>query len=345
MKGAVIEIAPADKAAAFAKAVELAPQLERMAYLSRAVNDALGLDWSDAAWRGLLQRNPETKERLTKLLGTAAVATHPIARIHGDARGIVFSDIHAPFHDKRALALAAQVAKWWRPTVAIWNGDDLDCYRLSRYSQNPDRTERLQSEIDLWHIEVVAPLLAVLPPSPKGPAATPVTLSDGTCRKFKLPGNHEARLAALLWANPGLFGIRALELPVLLELGRLGIEYAELKVLFDDVLEVSHGTRVRPHAGSSAKAECEKRRFGISTITGHVHRAGYYTTRTARGWVKAQEAPCLCRLDPEYTDDPDWVDWTQGVTLFEIRDGKLRIDVVEFFADYTCLVGGRYFTV
>lgn len=339
------EIAPEVKEQVFDAALRMAPQYARLSFLARAVNEALGLAWTDAAWRGLMKRNPSTKARLLKTLGTAQRTHSAVHRVTGDVRGIVFSDIHAPFHDPQAIALAAQIAKWWKPNVAIWNGDDLDFYRLSRYSKNPDRTERIQDEIDAWHIEAMAPLLSALLPSPRtaSPEQSMVAAEVGTCRKYKTRGNHEARLQASLWENPGLFGIPSLDLPNLLELGRLGIEYASLKVLFDDVLEVSHGTSVRPLAGASAKAESEKRRYGISTITGHVHRAGYFTTRTARGWVKAQEAPCLCKLDPEYMQDPDWVDWVQGVTLFEIRNGKLRIDVVEFFADYTALVGKQYF--
>lgn len=320
--------------------MELAPRHERLAYLTRAVNDALALDWSDAAWRGLLQRNPSTQERLVKLLGTAE-RTYPNAlRLVGNGRGIVFSDIHAPFHDTKAVALAAKVAAWWNPQLAIWNGDDLDCYRLSRFSQNPERTERLQQEIDLWHIEVMAPLLAALAPSPKTP-----TLVAGSCLKVKLPGNHEGRLQDALWANPGLFGLRAMELASLLELKRLGVLYAHTKVLLNGALEISHGTKVRPQAGASARAECERRRYSISTITGHVHRAGSYLARTASGWVRAQEAPCLCRLDPEYSDDPDWVDWAQGVTLFQVFDQKVVIEPVVFFSDYTCMVGKQIFSL
>ena len=312
----------------FAKALELAPRFDTLANVANAVNDALDIDMTAAAWRGLLNRNPEQKERIRKKLGTDKRRVSKIARVDGDVRGIVFSDVHAPFHDRNAIALAAKVAKWWQPDVAVWNGDDHDFYKLSRFSQNPERTECIQDEIDTWHIEVMAPLQAALPARRK---------------EFLVLGNHGRRLLLHLWAHPQLYGIRALEIPALLELERLGIEYAETKVLFGDLLEVSHGTRVRSMAGYSAKSESEKRRYSISTITGHVHRAGRFTTRTANRWIYNQEAPCLCRLDPEYADDPDWVDWVQGVTLFEIKGRNLRIDAVEFYPDYTCMVGKQAF--
>lgn len=157
------EVSREDREQAFAKALELAPKFDRMAHLCRAVNATLDIDWSDAAWRGLLQRNPSERERIGKLLGTAAKCYGTTIQIQGYMRrGIVFSDIHAPFHDKKAIALAAKIAQWWKPNVAIWNGDNLDCYSISKYNKSPDRTERLQDEIDSWHIEVMAPLLSAL---------------------------------------------------------------------------------------------------------------------------------------------------------------------------------------
>ena len=89
-----------------------------------------------------------------------------------------------------------------------------------------------------------------------------------------------------------------------------------------------------------AKAEQEKRRFAISTITGHVHRAGRFQTKVGDRHTVGVEAPCLCSLDPEYMVDPDWV---QGITLFTIRGGMARVQTVQFELDYTCEVGKEFF--
>jgi len=61
-----------DRDEALAKAVELAPLFASLAQVARAVNDALGLEWSAGAWRGLWVRNPEVAERVRKKLGTAS---------------------------------------------------------------------------------------------------------------------------------------------------------------------------------------------------------------------------------------------------------------------------------
>lgn len=310
---------------ALAKAVELAPLHDRLTNVARAVNDALDIDWTLGKWRGIWKDNPEFAERVRKKLGTAAREYPRQITIQCDCRGIVFSDIHAPYHDRNAIALACKVARWWKPDVAIFNGDDLDFYMSSRYDKNPARTFRVQDEVDIWHIECVAPIVAALPTK---------------CRKVKLPGNHEERLRHKLWQNPDLFGIRSLELPDLLELRQRGIEYATQRVRFGYELEVTHGERVSKWAGMSAKAEQEKRRFAIKTITGHVHRAGRFQTRAGEGFTVGVEAPCLCSLDPEYMTDPDWV---QGVTLFTVRNGVARIQTVQFELDYTCEVGKDFF--
>lgn len=309
------------------KAIQLAPLHEKLTSVARAVNASLDIDWTEAKWRGLWKDNPEVAERVRKKLGTAQREYPRQITIQGDVRGIVFSDIHAPFHDRQAIALACKVARWWKPDVAIFNGDDLDFYMSSRYDKNPARTFRVQDEVDTWHIECVAPIVAALP---------------SKCRKVKVPGNHEDRLRHKLWSNPDLFGIRSLELPELLELKRYGIEYAAQRILFGYELEVSHGTRVSKWSGMSAKAEQEKRRFAIKTITGHVHRAGRFQTRVGNGFSFGLEAPCLCSLEPEYMVDPDWV---QGVTLFTIRSGVARAQTVQFEPDYTCEVGKEFFSL
>jgi len=315
-----------DNSELFAKALELAPRFDSLANVARAVNDALDIDMTSGAWRGLFVRNPEQRERIRKRLGTAAHEYQRTINVAGNVSGIVFSDIHAPFHDRNAIALAAKVAAWWRPDIAIYNGDDVDFYQLSRFDKNPNRTARTQDEIDTWHIECVAPLNAAL----------------GKARKIKVPGNHEDRLRRKLWANPDLFGIAALELPELMQLRRYGIEYAELRVRFGNVLEVTHGTRVSKWAGYTARLEQEQRRYSISTITGHVHRAGRFQTRIGNGYSVGQECPCMASLDPEYMTDPDWV---QGVTLFVVRDGAVQIEPVIFTPDYRAMVGKQHFSL
>lgn len=65
------EPAQRDNDELFAKALELAPRFDTLANVARAVNDALDIDMTAGAWRGLFVRNPEQRERIRKKLGTA----------------------------------------------------------------------------------------------------------------------------------------------------------------------------------------------------------------------------------------------------------------------------------
>jgi hypothetical protein len=307
-----------------AEAIRLAPLCRTQAEVGRRVNETLGQEYSEATWRGLFKNHPEARERVRKTLGTAVHRGPSVATVEGNVKGAVTNDVHVPFHDRDALRLAAKVLEWWKPDVHVMAGDHLDCYSLSTYDKNPERTENLQDEVDAWHCEVVAPLSAAV---------------GKKCKQFYLPGNHEQRLRKHLWRNPQLFGLRSIELANLLELTRYGIEYAESAVNFPGILEVSHGTKVSREPGASARAELHDRYYSISTITGHVHRAGKVTVDTPQGVLIGQESPCLCIRDMEYVLRPKW---TQGLTLFAIDKGRLWVEAVAFDSrDYTCMVGGK----
>lgn len=306
-------------------ALEVAPHVDSLASVGRATNEKLDVDWTDARWRGLFKYYPREREQVAKALGKQIRTEEKAVTIPGDVRGMVVSDIHAPYHDYNAIRLASIVARWWKPDVFVYNGDDVDFYGLSSFDKNPARLFSIQDEIDAWHTDAVAPLHNALP---------------AKCRRIKTLGNHEDRLIRVLWRNPGLYGIRSLEWRNLLELDKYGIELATRSVYFGNALEVSHGERVSKWAGYSARMESEKRRYRISTITGHVHRQGRWATNVLSRSIVAQEAGCLCGLEPEYMAAPDW---TQGFVLFEVRNGHVRIDAVEIYPDYTCTVGGKWF--
>ena len=51
---------------------------------------------------------------------------------------LVLSDIHIPFHDKKALNIALQYAK--DCDTILLNGDIIDFYGLSRFIKNPEKS-------------------------------------------------------------------------------------------------------------------------------------------------------------------------------------------------------------
>lgn len=312
---------------AFQAARQLAPSCHTLVQTARNVNRQLGLDWSDAKWRGLWKNHPAEKFLVEKKLGET-LKTHVHGQklnIAGDVRGATVSDAHAPYHDPQAIDLAAKVLKWWKPEILVHNGDNVDFAGISRFDPNPARRFRAQEEVDAWQSEVYIPLKQAVGPK---------------CRTIVLPGNHDLRLLKLMWRNPELFSVRSLHLPVLLEAEKLGFEYVGYAVVVDDLLEISHGERVGAHP---AKAELQKRAFSISTLTGHVHRPDRYEFQPPYGpRVVGQSAPVLCQTSPEYMIDPNWA---QGLALWEIKDHLLWIQAVVFSPDYTCTVGDRRFSL
>ena len=134
-------------------------------------------------------------------------------------------------------------------------------------------------------------------------------------------GNHEDRLRKYLWRHPELFGLEALRIENLLDLKSFGIEWNEKEAVYgievDEKLVIRHGNIARKWSGWSGKAELEKEKFAISVLTGHVHRGGLVTVRTRNGLVHAQEGYCLCELEPEYMNNPDW---HQGIVMVTVTD-------------------------
>jgi predicted phosphodiesterase len=313
---------------ALSAALLAAPSCQTLIQAARNANEALGLDWSDAKWRGIWKSNPGDAFLTRKKLGESLFRHVHGQKLHltGDMKGATVSDAHAPYQDSKAIELASRVLRWWKPDVLIHAGDNIDCAAISKFDSNPSRVFSIPDEVNAWQSKVFIPLKAAV---------------GSKCRHIVLPGNHDLRQERWLWRHPEMFGLRELNLPALLGAKELGFEYVGYAVVIDNKLEISHGTRVAAASGASARAELNKRAFSISTLTGHVHRSGRYVHQPAYGSsVVGCENPCLCRLDPDYMVDPNW---TQGLTLWSVFKGKLWMMGVEFNRDYTCMVDGRWF--
>lgn len=233
---------------------------------------------------------------------------------------VEWGDTHLPFQDDAVIRCVLQVVRVARPDVLIHKGDLLDCYRLSRFDQNPKRLHRLQDEVDAarQHLGMFRAL------APKA-------------RFVFLEGNHEDRLRRTLWNLPAqaqaLMQLDAitetLTWPKLLGLDDLDIEFyaygeqSRAKVLPKWITK--HGSVVRKVSGYTARAEHEK--YGKSGSSGHTHRLGFNMYRDhngAHGWA---ETGCTCQLTPEYAEDPDW---HQGcvVLTFEPTTGAFQCEPV-----------------
>jgi predicted phosphodiesterase len=234
-------------------------------------------------------------------------------------RTLSISDAHIPFCDQYALELVVKIVGVWQPHRIIENGDMGDFYDVSDFDRNPDRLRDggLQRQFDQM-IEFNGELRRAAP--------------EDTEIDF-LPGNHDDRLRRYIWRHPQLFGLRALELPALLELERHRINYYPDEVtLARGGLVVKHGSIVRKAGGMSALAELEAEKYAVSTLTGHTHRIGCTMVRTRRGLIGGWENGCLCNLNPEWIKRPNW---QLGVVLInESADGEsFSVNLVPFLGE------------
>lgn len=226
------------------------------------------------------------------------------------------TDEHHPFADEKAREVALKIVQDFDPELLVAGSDALDFYTISHFDKNPARVKMtLQTEIDTW----------------KRAQREWIDAAPNAVVKF-IQGNHEDRHRRLLWSNPSLSALDALQLPNLLELAAFNIEWeyskgeaANQEIVLFDKLVIKHGKFVRSQSAYSAKAEVEFERYSLSSATGHTHRGGVYYTRTRQGIVQAAECFCLCSLEPEYVRFPDW---QQGIMLINVDEDGVSFEPV-----------------
>jgi predicted phosphodiesterase len=245
----------------------------------------------------------------------------PVPRVEGRTiTALEWSDTHFPFQDDDVLAIIAAIAKDTQPDFLIHKGDLLDCRELSRFDKDPHRKENQQDEIDQARAHLAA--MRLLCPN---------------SAFVLLEGNHEDRLRRTLWNLEGPAAVlnqltafqKAITWPSLLQLDELRISFVpygeQSKHSILPKFITKHGSVVRSKSGATASAEQTK--YNKSGSSGHTHRLGAVWHRDSNGahvWV---ETGCTCRLDPDYTQDPDWqngcVFWT-----FDRRTGAATPELV-----------------
>lgn len=231
---------------------------------------------------------------------------------------VVLSDIHFPYHDDKALKAVYKFLGQYPVDTIILNGDILDFYDVSSFDKDPDRINSLQEEINL--AQKFFSKLRKLSPNSK---------------IIFVKGNHCSRLERYLKKHPELYSLDALKLPNLLGLDKFNIEYKHKGFKLGS-LKIIHGDMVRKFSAYTARGELEK--HDSSGISSHTHRGGTYYYRTPERYLAWFESFCLCDLNPEYIDEPNW---QQGflygyvekdsfaVTPIPIVDGKIKCVLLE----------------
>ena len=237
----------------------------------------------------------------------------------GDRVGIL-SDIHAPYHDDEALAVALDALGKFDPTVVILNGDTVDFYAVSRFERDPDRRD-LGREIEIGR--------GVLAHIRKRFRKARVV--------FKI-GNHEERWRSFLINNAAdLLKMSEFQLPAVLHLDEHRIEcVGDKRPLLVGKLHVLHGHEYK--AGFAPPVNAARGLFlkaTASSLCGHFHQRSAQQKRTLDGSIIATwSTGCLCHLNPAYMPLNDW---THGFATVTVSDGGLyRVDNRE-------IIGGKIY--
>ena len=243
------------------------------------------------------------------------------------------SDEHHPYQDDRAIEVAMKIVSDFDPDLIMTGSDGMDFYQFSRFNQNPARMKiGFKEELDSWK-------------------RTQKMWIDAApnAERFYIKGNHEDRLRKYIWKNAQLYGVEALELPMLLGFDELHIPYVSVyedfyEKVIDNVVSIKHGQFARKFSAYSAKAEMENEKHSISTITFHTHRGGSFWSRTRHGIIQAHEGFCLCLMEPEYVHHPDW---QQGIVVGEVVNGMLSVEpvlIVDYAGQKRAIWRGKEYT-
>jgi hypothetical protein len=221
---------------------------------------------------------------------------------------LVLSDIHVPFHEPQALRMAMEWGIAHKPDAVLLNGDTLDFYAISDHEKDPRKVR--------WHEELEAgrTLLRMVR---KAFPNVPVYFKEG---------NHEYRMERHLMKHaPVLIGMSEFELPTLMRMGEVGVEYIRNKrLIYAGELTIGHGDEwrgsggVNPGRWAGLKAK-------ESILIGHFHRTSEHIDRTIRGSVRGYwSMGCLCELQPAYLP---YNDWSHGFALVHLSpDGSFEVD-------------------
>jgi len=300
------------------------------------------------AW--LVRREPEPVQPvIAPIECRVSFNAPPQGKSEGIQRALVLCDPHfgyrknvataqlKPFHDRRAIDLALQIAAACEPDRIDWLGDIFDMAEWStKFLKSPEfywvtQPALLEAHWTLTQFRMACPSAIIL----------------------LYEGNHDDRLRrAMLEHLPVAYGLRAvdqLDVPVvsfknLLALDALGIEwvghYPQAGTWLNDELKLAHGERL--------KTADVVRRSDVVEINGHSHRLEWTSrTRFPRGKphsIFAFSAGCLCHIDGRVPSAKAQSEWQQGCAVVDYdSDGNMCSVAPVLFNGGKAMWNGRVF--
>ena len=198
---------------------------------------------------------------------------------------LLISDLHIPYHDRKAVKLALNYGIENDMDAIYLNGDVLDFYMISRFIK--DRRKRNIAD----ELEMGRNFLKTLRDNFSGPI-------------FYKWGNHEDRWETFLRLNaPELLGISDFELSSILRFGEFGIqEVGSRQIAYIGKLAVLHGHEFGRGMNNPVNAARGLYlRTKESCIVGHHHQTSEHTEKSlSNEVVTTWSMGCLSGLNPDY---------------------------------------------
>ncbi len=174
-------------------------------------------------------------------------------------RIVVLSDMQIPYHDKRAVRNVLGFLAEYKPDEIASVGDEVDFPQISRWTRGMAGEYKgdLQAHCDAGK-RVLAGLRAA---------------HDGPIHVSR--SNHMDRpLTYVRTRAPGLMGLKALEVPSLLDFDKYGITYHEEPYEIAPGWLLAHGDEGGSSRAPGGTALALARKWGYSVVCGHTHKLG-----------------------------------------------------------------------
>ena len=242
----------------------------------------------------------------------------------GVSTALVLGDFHIPFQDPVVLGKVEEFMAELKPDYLIYNGDINDFYQVSDFSKDPVRLSQLQDDLDIT-TTMFARHRSILPEADM----------------IVLAGTHEQRwLNYLMNKSPALVHLREASVSSLYALEPNNIRYVpyEQGLLVNGTFLILHGDIASKHSSATAKAQYEK--CGGNGLCSHTHRGGSFFKRDRFGTYGWYENFCLCSLNPDWIQNPNWQQGFSVVTF--VDSGRFFVEQVPVISQQFIYGGKMY---
>ncbi|MBI2064530.1 MAG: metallophosphoesterase [Candidatus Yanofskybacteria bacterium] len=250
-----------------------------------------------------------------------------LTRVGDWETSITFSDIHFRFEDPVALKVTLDFTEEIQPNNIFVNGDVPDFPDISRFSNSPLDTLTDDDLKDLNSLVLESRRQGkskkyIKPRLQRDFERIHAFFKDlrRRCPKAKIYwiyGNHDHRMQGHVEDNtPQLAGVRRpgdkgdiLSLAEVTKVSEFNVEIVysgknESSMIYGDLL-IGHFYKVSNKSSATARALINQKHKSL--LQPHVHRMGAcYKTKNDGTVLVGVEMGCLCRLDPDWMENPNW---------------------------------------